>query len=157
MLTYAWSVEWSPTALPAGSGLNDAGLHGRTTPQPTFVPDVDGTYLVELRVHDTAVDSPPVVVSVLAVTPNVPPNAHAGPDQSTLLGMTVFLDGQASTDPDHRPQPLTFTWSVATVPPDSTVHDGALVEAHQPQASFVPDVPGLYALTLRVTDGAATS
>lgn len=155
LLTYAWSVEWSTTATPATSHLTDAQLLGRTTPSPTFVPDVDGSYVAQLTVNDAEVDSAPALVTVIATTPNVPPNADAGRDRSALVGVLVPLDGRASTDTDRGPQPLTFAWSVATVPPGSALQDADLRTPAQAQASFVPDVPGVYGLTLLVSDGQA--
>ena len=39
-------------------------------------------------------------VTITAATPNVPPNADAGPDQSAIIGPIVDLDGQVSADPN---------------------------------------------------------
>lgn len=153
LLTYAWSLQWQTDAIPATSTLTDAAIAGRTTPAPQFTPDVDGAYVVELRVHDGQVASMPVYVTVTASTPNVPPNARAGADHTAIVGALVALDGRASTDPDHGPQPLTFRWTFATVPPGSLLQDASIRTADQAQASFVSDAPGLYALTLHVSDG----
>jgi len=55
-LTYAWSL-----ARPAGSL---AALSGATTVQPTFVPDVAGTYTAQLIVNDGTIDSAPATVAI---------------------------------------------------------------------------------------------
>lgn len=153
LLTYAWRLTWRADALPATSRLTDADLSGATTPALTFTPDVDGVYTLQLLVHDGQTSSPPAYVMLTASTPNVPPNARAGADQSAIVGALVLLDGRASTDPDHGPQPLSYVWSFATVPPGSALQDADIQTADRAQASFVPDIPGLYALNLHVADG----
>ncbi|MEW5826244.1 MAG: choice-of-anchor Q domain-containing protein [Candidatus Bipolaricaulota bacterium] len=110
---------------------------------------------------------------------NRPPVPCAGPDQQSTVGERVVLDGQASYDPDEGIPPgqimsgtpryvhqnredLKFRWEVATlyyaagVPVLAQPH-GADVAASAEGfdtavASFVPDVPGVYALDLFVTD-----
>src|ERR1035438_8889300 len=59
-LTYSWSIIGRPT--------NSNALI--TTPniaQPTFVPDLAGTYIVQLIVNDGFVNSQPVTVTITAV------------------------------------------------------------------------------------------
>ena len=46
------------------------------------------------------------------------PLADAGDDQTVLVGTTVQLDGAGSADVDA--DPLTYLWSLVTVPPEST-------------------------------------
>ena len=58
-LTYAWSF----VSRPAGS---NAALTSATTVSPTFVPDVAGTYVVQLVVNDGTQNSNPDTVSIVA-------------------------------------------------------------------------------------------
>jgi hypothetical protein len=153
LLTYVWSLEWRADAIPAASALTDADLSRRTTPTPLFTPDVDGTYVVQLSVDDGQAVSAPAFVAVTATTPNVLPNAHAGPDQTAIEGSLVLLDGRLSSDADQGPQPLRFQWTFTQVPSGSTLTDSQIFTAQRAQASFVPDVPGVYLLRLHVFDG----
>ena len=93
-------------------------------------------------------DSIPDDVIVIAAQPNVPPTAHAGPDQSVATGSRVFLIGTGSFDPDG--DPLTFLWQFLTLPADShTVLD----DPTSPTPSFLADVNGPYVVELTVHDG----
>jgi len=58
-LTYSWSF----TSRPGGSA---AGLTAPTTVNPTFIPDVDGTYVISLVVNDGKVSSAADTVSITA-------------------------------------------------------------------------------------------
>ena len=66
--------------------MNDASLSYPTSAKPTFIPDVDGSYKLNLIVNDGYVDSTPDEVIITAKKPNVAPNANAGPDQNVLTG-----------------------------------------------------------------------
>ncbi len=59
------SYQWSFASLPAGS---TALLSGATTGKPTFVPDKDGTYVVQLKVSNGTAEST-ANVTVTAFTP----------------------------------------------------------------------------------------
>jgi fibro-slime domain-containing protein len=155
LLTYAWQIDWDLVAKPADSALRDTDITDRTSPNPSFVPDVDGVYIFRLIVNDGQADSAPDFVTITASTPNVPPNAQAGADQNVYVGDVVYLDGSASTDPDDGPEPLTFAWTFVAVPVGSALHNQHIVDADQAMASFVPDVPGTYVLRLAVSDGEA--
>ena len=76
------------------------------------------------------------------------PTANAGPDQEVSVAGLVQFDGSSSGDPDG--DPLTFQWSLASVPNGSTT---ALEDPTTAQPSFVPDLPGAYIVQLVVNDG----
>jgi hypothetical protein len=89
-LTYSWSF----TSRPAGSA---AVLSSTTSVSPTFTVDRDGTYTVQLIVHDGTVSSAPDSVNITSV--NVAPVANAGPDQGGKLpGAHITLNGSGSSD-----------------------------------------------------------
>jgi len=85
-------------------------------------------------------------------TGNSAPVADAGPAQTVLVGDTVTLDGSASSDVDG--DPLSFSWSLTTVP----VGSAAVVDATDPvHPTFVADLPGTYVAQLIVNDGLTDS
>ena len=44
------------------------------------------------------------------------PIADAGPDQASMGGAAITLDGSGSSDPDNAPMPLTYSWSQTAGP-----------------------------------------
>lgn len=61
-LTYSWTLS----SRPSGS---TASLRNPTTAKPTFVPDVAGSYVVQLTVRDGKVNSTPASVTITATAP----------------------------------------------------------------------------------------
>ena len=148
-LTYSWGF----TSTPIGSGVM---LSGATTARPSFTPDVDGDYTIELIVTDTdptmPLDSAPdsVVISATSETTppvNIAPVANAGMDQNAQTGATVMLDGNGSSDANM--DALSYNWTLKTLPMGSTA---ALMDATTATPSFVADMAGDYVAQLIVTD-----
>jgi len=150
MITFFWIF----IEVPAGSPVT---LSDATSAKPEFTPVVDGTYRIKLIVNDGVQDSVPDEVVINAATPNVRPNANAGPDQSAFTGITVQLDGSKSNDPDNGPLPLSYLWSFAAKPAGSGLTDNDIANRNMANAGFVPDVGGLYELKLTVNDGDLSS
>jgi hypothetical protein len=148
-ITYLWTF----IEVPAGSSVKNTSLSDRTDPRATFTPDVDGSYRLSLVVNNGNVDSAPDVVAFNAATPNVAPNAEAGPAQNAIVGVEVHLDGSKSWDPDHGPLPLTYLWTFSVIPLQSTLKDEDILNGDTANASFVPDVKGAYDIQLEVSDG----
>jgi len=142
-LTYRWTF----VSIPSHS---TATLNGANTVKPTFVPDVPGSYTVQLIVNDGTVDSAPSTVTIS--TKNSPPVANAGPDQTITTGATVQLDGSRSTDVDG--DALTHSWSFVSVPAGSTA---TLSNSHIVNPTFVADKKGTYIVQLVVNDGTFSS
>ena len=97
-LTYAWSF----TTLPDTS---TATLSSTTAVNPTFVPDLPGTYVVQLIVNDGQLDSEPDAALITITVPDTtpPPPADTGKitlspvsnGQVTLTGSTGSVEGGA--------------------------------------------------------------
>jgi hypothetical protein len=139
-LAYSWTL----TTVPNGSA---AALNGATTVNPTFVADLEGSYIVELVVNDGTADSAVDSVTINAISGV--PTADAGPDQSLPTeGETVTLDGSGSSDPDG--DELTYAWTLTSIPDGSAA---ALSDATVVDPTFVADLKGSYVAELVVSDG----
>jgi hypothetical protein len=153
MITFLWTF----IEVPAGSNITDASLSDATNPKPTFTPDVNGTYTLELIVSDGVLESAPAEVAIIVSTPNVAPNANAGADQNVSTCGTVYLDGSASNDPDNSPQPLSYLWTFDSIPGGSYLTNDHITNKDQVSASFIPDIDGYYVINLTVNDGELSS
>ncbi len=141
-ITFSWTLTARPT-------VSSAFLDDPSSDTPTFVADVQGTYLVSLVVNDGFVNSDPSSVTVSF--DNVKPVADAGDTQSVAVGQTVSLNGNGSSDANL--DPLTFSWSIISAP------DGSPAQLINPaaQTTFVADVAGMYVVSLVVNDGLVNS
>lgn len=144
-VTYAWSL----LSKPIGS---NALLNYSTSVNPSFTTDRDGQYIASLTVSDGRLFSHPDNVVVTSSTPNAPPVAFAGPDQSISKNAVAHLDSAGSYDPEGHP--LAYTWSPVSLPPGST---GALDNAASPTPTFHADRAGDYVMRLVVNDGQLSS
>ncbi len=158
ILTYEWNV----TSYPKGSLIRDISL--KTTDKiakPTFKPDKEGTYLINLSVKDTTgkwsnrSDEDQVRITVT----NAPPIPNAGQDITLYLGETVHLNGTLSNDTEFAPSGdprgnlLSYDWNITKYPPGSMVRDLSLIPNDKNATpSFIPDKVGKYSFTLAVND-----
>ena len=89
------------------------------------------------------------------------PYADAGSSGAVPLGAKVTIDGSNSSYcADHTADDITYTWLFESVPGDSSLSDATLEDNESSTATqieFVPDVPGEYVLSLRLTDPDNTS
>ena len=148
--------SWTFLSVPSTSVLTDGDIAFSDSANGSFVPDVGGTYLMNLQVgNGTLTDDD--TVKVAALSPNIPPTADAGPVVSVQSGQVATLDGSGSVDPDAAPAALTFSWSFVARPAGSLLTDTDIADAQADASSFVPDVQGAYVVRLTVDDGAATN
>jgi subtilase family serine protease len=151
LLSYLWSL----IEVPQGSGLTDNDITGRDQARANFIPDLEGTYVLNLWVYDGE-DSDNDEIIITATMQNVPPNADAGMDISITLGETAYLDGKGSNDPDNWPEGLSYQWRFVSVPGGSSLTNSNIIDANTATPSFIPDVEGIYVLELMVSDGEDT-
>ena len=141
----ALTFQWTLTSQPAGSVAN---LTDDQAVTPALLPDVAGSYVVELVVSDSEFSSAPDSVTVNVSSPNTQPVADAGSDQTGLQGDVITLDGSASSDADGGN--LDFNWDLVTVPVGSAA---ALDSPTATMPTFTADESGLYEAELTVSDG----
>ena len=111
--------------------------------------------VIRLQVVATFLNNPAPVysgITEVAVVSNRPPVANAGPAQTVVVGTQVQLDGSQSSDVDG--DPLTFYWSLLTVPTGSTT---TLSDATAVHPTLTIDRPGTYVVQLIVNDGKVDS
>jgi hypothetical protein len=147
------SYHWAFDATPSGSALaNDADVffgNDGNDPATRFTPDTEGTYIVSLIVTDAlgGVSSPDLLT--VTISAGEAPVAEAGADQTGAVGVSVALDGSASSD--KRDRDLSYAWSFAQIPPHSSL--SALTDPTSGTPSFTPDVSGMYLVALVVNNG----
>jgi len=142
-ISYLWSFE----SIPSGSS---ATLNDVTIVDPNFIADIAGNYVIKLIVNDGELNSAPV--TVLTSTYNFAPIAHAGFDQTVLLGNQVILDGSASSDIELSN--LTYRWIFDSKPTNS---NATLNDLTISNPTFTPDIAGEYNFSLIVNDGLVDS
>jgi hypothetical protein len=148
---------WHFSLVPGDSALSDADIYGQGTDEPYIIPDVAGTYIVQLLVNDGSCTSLPDYVTVQATNGNAPPVADAGTSVvlTPCAASQVTLDGTASYDPEG--QQLDYRWSFTRVPTGSSVSDANLQNRFTATPRFNWDLPGIYTLQLNVNDGEVDS
>lgn len=142
------SFRWKIDSGPAGSA---ASIDDPNSPQPSFMPDKKGVYVVSLVVNNGLYDSGIDLVTIVVY--NNAPIANAGADFTIAApGMTQTLDGSGSSDPDGTA--LTYAWTIISRPYGSTA---LLSDPSIAQPSFTPDKKGAYIMQLVVSDGDLSS
>jgi hypothetical protein len=150
-LEYEWTLASVPdcSALVPGTGA----MFNGSTALSSIVPDCAGSFVVALAVSDGEQWSAADYCSVNVSADNRAPVADAG-DSLTLSPCTenmYELNGYGSYDPEGKP--LSYQWTVVSVPPDSTVTDADFNDATLANPIISWDVIGTYTFQLQVSDG----
>lgn len=148
LITFQWSILETPAGSNATIDASD--------PAPVFIPDLPGAYRLQLVVtNEDGLESRPAGVTLRAFATTPFPNARAGRDRQVRVGAPVDLDASTSYDPLHTP--LTFRWSLVSVPLASRIDDADVAARDSARAWFTPDVEGAYVLRLEASNGALTA
>src|SRR5438128_4794106 len=148
-LAYDWSITGRP--VPSQTSLNDAHIA-----TPSFVPNLDGTYTIELVVSNGVLASPPSQISVTArkcsqAAPEITGTAAAPANPNT--GNTVQLSAtvhDADNDPScNLNQTFSLIWTAVARPGASAA---ALSDPAATSPTFVPDQIGSYQFSVVATD-----
>lgn len=153
--------EWAFEHVPDGSGLaenEEAFSHNGNAAavNTSFNPDLPGTYVLALKVHDGFLYSgTDYTVVQVEMEDDARPVAIAGDDLTVEVGTVVTLDGSKSYDPTGLA--LSYGWAFNSVPDKSGLDNSSLTGADTATASFTPDARGVYELTLIVDNGIQSS
>jgi len=112
-----------------------------------------GRYAARLFVQDASGHRCGVAADLLSIHVNRPPRAEAGADRSLALGESVRLDAGSSIDLDN---PIaSYRWDIRpeAAPPESA----PLASLEGRTASFQPNAPGRYRVTLTLADSAGVA
>ena len=142
--TFTWVVR---LRTPEG-GLQHVTLYGE---HPSYAFATPGASEVELTVTDRAGNTA-TARSVVEVRDRTAPSAHAGASRDVQAGATVNFEATAAdNDPSFSADPAnsTYAWSFD--------YAGRRVELSGAKSSFRFDEPGLYIVTLTVTDAAGNA
>lgn len=146
-LNYSWSISNGPRSS------TTASLSSATVVSPMFTPDVSGSYLISLVVHNGINASLPdsMVVNVITANP-LAPTADAGPDITDAQDCSdIQLNGAGSTDPNG--DSLEYMWTLQAAPTASIATSASISDQTAVQPTFWPDIAGEYILSLAVFDG----
>ncbi|WP_224367556.1 PKD domain-containing protein [Hyalangium versicolor] len=110
------------------------------------------TYSMDFMVKDAGglTAHCPVTLHVLPRSPDLPPEAEAGPDQNVTEGDHVTLSGSAVLSEGRS---ATYEWSLLS----GTGPEVTLSSPTSPTPTFVPTDDGVYTFLLTVTDSAGGS
>jgi hypothetical protein len=150
-LTYTWTLKQAPLS----SALDDAVFGSANGTDAAAIvqlpPDVPGTYIVGLTVHDGVATSNEDIVVIDVFNDNTPPIADAGDDVVGAVGERSALDGSGSMDPEGAA--LDYIWKLASAPSGSILGSTDIYDGDTTTPSLVPDVSGTFVMSLVVSDG----
>lgn len=148
--TYAWVME----SVPVDSDVSSGSLNTTDPTQPSFVPDVVGTYVVSVVLSDDGGNLSAVeLITITVASGNSAPIADCGENQDAEASHRVDFDGTGSRDPEGAT--LEYAWSLSSVPECSALAPGpgAMFNGATASPAMVPDCAGVFVVGLAVSDG----
>jgi CSLREA domain-containing protein len=134
--------------ITSGSGVAYSWNFGDSTPAvvgetASHVYAAPGTYVAVVTAQNGI---GAVTASTLVVVTNQAPVANAGADQAAVVGDSVSLNGDGSSDPDNH-LPLAYAWQQTGGPAVALSNPASLAPAFT-----APSAPAVLTFTLAVTD-----
>ena len=145
-LTYLWTLVSKPT----GSTLTNASIQNAASAKASVTPDAVGAYTFQIAVTNSVGSS---TATMNVTVGSTAPTAGVSAPQILQIGGTIALDGTTSMDGNTPPLPLTYQWTLVSAPTGSILGAASLRTPAAAKASFIPDVLGLYAFKLTVSNG----
>lgn len=150
------TFEWFLVSKPYNSSLGRNSITNPTVQNPSFTPDVSGTYTIGLIVCNPQGCSEEAGEVTLNFTgDNVAPVANAGGDFEAEDCRDVPLNCGASSDADG--DLLFHWWQVQAVPDGSEVDNRFITNQNAAEPDIFFDIAGEYQLSCSVFDGQAWS
>ena len=119
-LTYHWRFHHVPASSTyAASEENAFAYNNGKIATSSFLPDVEGTYIVDLVVKDDLGTSSDIDSVVFNIEGGLLPIANAGEDQIANIGESLELSAQNSFDPFGRE--LYYDWTLVRTPSTSSL------------------------------------
>ncbi len=147
---YVWTIE----SMPVDSELDESLLsdnNSATACQTSFTPDATGTYVLSMYMTDGMDETTPDLVIVDVTSGDQPPVATCGGDATVEVGERVELDGSGSYDPEGAE--IEYSWALSSWPEDSDLDNASIYNAGGSSPTIIPDVAGMYLVSLVVSDG----
>jgi uncharacterized membrane protein len=124
----------------------------------TLTGSANGTATVKITSLTNSSISATATATVTPALPIEAPVANPGPTANIPIHHNAVLDGTGSYDPNSPALPLTYAWTLTSVPAGSSITNSSIRSfPSYPRAAFTPDVPGSYSFTLTVSNGQKTS
>ncbi|MBK7842584.1 MAG: hypothetical protein IPJ71_02645 [Bdellovibrionales bacterium] len=144
-LDFAWYLVNSPQGA-------TAAINEPNSPISSFTVSLDGTYWFSLVVSDGQLKSSPSVIKVTVQKKNLTPIAVISGPTRGIPNKELIFSGEKSFDPEHNP--LNYSWKIDESPSKSSASE---IQNSAPQTKFIPDIPGMYVVSLIVDNGTTSS
>ncbi len=141
LISYVWSIESKP-----GSSTSDVLTND--TVVASFIPDLEGEYVVGLVVNNGTSNSIMATKTITVRGYNTNPVAMTGNDTTVATYKEFRLDGSHSYDDDG--DELTYLWEIISAP-EGYIQSFRYPDTYNP--IFRPKQEGIYQISLVVNDG----
>ena len=144
------SWRWTWLDRPNGSTVGDPSYE-RTSSFWSFVPDVLGTYRMQVEYNDGVGFSEPAISEPITVIAG--PQVSGLSDQQASVGVPFRIEGHATFAVGYP----AFHWRLTSVPDGSALTENYFASVDSNSISLVADVAGAYSFEVVVSDNTGQS